>query len=161
MMTLEDNIEYYMQHGIRNINCGIIRQNGKTEILKKIIRKFKELNPTKRIVVIVSNRQMDYQYRDLFVEKIVEFITSTDNYRRALPPRRDNLLIFSDEVPRMEELLDRHGILQNFVCGLYSHPPETCYLHIGEQKNINFPSFKNLEVDLSKKLNKFEYINET
>ena len=158
MMTIEDNIEYYIQHGIRNINCGMLRQIGKTEVLKKIIRRFKELNSTKTIAIILPNRQLDDYYRDVLIDKTVEYVTTPETIRLCLKSLRDRLLIFSDEIPKVEELLDRHGLLNNFICGLYSCSYSSYKIIVEEQQNINFPDFKKLDLE---KLNKYKYINAT
>jgi len=161
MMDLEENFKYCWMHGIRNINCGYLRQVGKTHLLKKIIRNFKKVNPDKTIILItISLSYFKQRYPDLIAENIVNIGLSLEDLNSNLiGQERNNILIFSDEIDNIEPRLAGLGFLECYVCGFYSEN-EIKYHFKHDQMNFNLPYDMVSEIPRLK-LSKYEFINET
>lgn len=115
---LRELLNFYTRaQNIRNIDCGMLRRIGKTELLKKLMREHKAENPQDQIVLLTATADMALSYRQEIAQNIISYCLTQDSIHSARP--YTNVAIFSDEIERAEELTERFrdGV---FVAGFYS-----------------------------------------
>ena len=111
---LYENWQLKFQQGFcRNINCGSLRQIGKTTTLLRILIEYVNLNDNRQIVLMTPNSIIRNLLRNR-VNSSVHIITEND--RQALTGLQ-NYILFADECPNAHTLRNING---EFIAGFYS-----------------------------------------
>jgi len=104
----------------KNINCGQFKRIGKTTYIREKIKKTREKFPNIDIAVLVPGVTIGNGcYLDLIKDGYLDFIIPISNIDH-LRGRSKDILIFADNMPNAEELLNNIGLKDSFVFGLYN-----------------------------------------
>lgn len=109
--------EYIFEVFFNKKNIYVGRRKGKTNYIRKKIKKYKKKYPNKIIIVIVPYISYVKQYIDLIEDNYLNYIVPECNIRNIND--LNNILIFSDDVPLADVLLENINYDKYFVFGLY------------------------------------------